>query len=151
MSPFQMPSLSQVPMTSPVGNGSAFPAEFQMSAPSPESGDKYEALLQRIEDFNNSANQLQTQITMNKQISESEQSSTIIRALEILQSLGVNVSDPQSIAKYLMKLEEENPDMAEIAKKTLYGIFGGQPNAPSEGVSVPPEPVPPVAEEEPQF
>lgn len=137
MPTFDLPSRPSTTSSMPTGGGSAFPAELQMPAPSPEAIDSSEALLQRIRDFNASANQLDTQIVMNKQISESERVSTIIKALEILQSLGVNPSNPQSIAKYLMKLEEENPDMAEIAKQTLYGIFGGAPVESSSPSAVP--------------
>jgi len=158
MPPFSMPPMPDVQSGMSTGSGSAFPAELQSVAPAPEAGDPHEVLLQRIQDLNNSANQLQTQITMNKQIGESEQASVIIRALEILQTLGVNVNDPQSIAKYLMKLEEENPDMAEMAKKTLYGIFGGghvEENAVPSG-AIPPiqgalPPGPESSFPEPQF
>lgn len=139
MPPFQLPELplQPSPMTEPARDPVAPPSE-----------DPFEALLQRIRDFNDSANQLSTQQVMNQRISESEKVSTIIKAFEVLQSLGVNPSNPQSIAKYLMKLEEENPDMAEMAKKTLYGIFGGEPAANAEELPMPAAGFP---QEEPQF
>lgn len=154
MPPFSFPPLPQS-SPSPTGSSSAFPAELQMQSPSPAAGDKFEDLLQRIQGFNENANQLQTQIIMNKQIGESDRVAMIVKALEILQTLGVNPADPQAIAKFLMKLEEENPDMAEMAKKTLYGIFGGEPvpetaTEPQQG-ALPPPPAPEGALQEPQF
>ena len=144
MPPFQMPTPPSAPVQ-PTGSAPAFPAELQMSAPSPEAVDPHEALLKKIQDFNDAANQLQTQQTMNKQVAESGQADAAKQALEVLKGLGVNPNDPQSITKYLTRLEAQEPDMAELTKKALYGIFGGGPQPQSTGNSSQ------TAEGEPQF
>lgn len=111
----------------PTGPGAAFPAEFQMQAPAPAAADPQEALMQRIQAFNDAANQLQTQKTMNDQTIEANKTETIVQAFQVLKDLGINPADPKSISNYLVKLAEQEPDMAELMKKALYGIFGGGP------------------------
>lgn len=111
-------------LTPPLPGG----AEAPVPGPGGPSGvEDPEELMRRVQEFNDVANQLQTQQLMNKQESEARKSDTIIRALRILQDLGVNPADPESITKYLTRLAVEEPDMAEMTKGALYNIFGKNP------------------------
>lgn len=119
-------------------------------AQTPVTDEQSEALLRRIQDFNDSANQFQTQQTMNQQETEAMKQEAAAQALQILKDAGVNPADPRSIAEYLQQLEEQEPDMAQLVKQALYGIFGGGPQTAPEPLpenGVPPMPVP----EEPMF
>jgi hypothetical protein len=107
----------------------------------PASGaDPHEVLLKRIQDFMDASNQLQTQQTMDQQELEASKAETVAKAIEILKSAGVNPADPRSIANYLQKLEEQEPDMAQLIKQALYGIFGGAPqDSQAQSSSMQPE------------
>lgn len=133
MPDFQMPPLSTAP-----------------AASTPISDEQVESLLSKIQEFNDSANQFETQQTMNQQESEAMKEETIVQALQLLRDAGVNPSDPRSIAEYLQRLEEQEPDMAQIVKQALYSIFGGAPAPLQEPMVSSASPETPV-EEEPMF
>ena len=141
MPPFPLPP-APVMNQSPELGANAAPSSVEPS------DEQKQALIQRIQDFNSQVNQLSTQQTMSQREMESNRAQTIVKALQVLMDVGVNPSDPQSITRYLLKLAAQEPDMAEMVKGALNGIFGGGPQ-PQPDQMQPPQPIAPP--EEPMF
>jgi len=95
-----------------------------------------EAAYRDVQNFIASVQQMNTQGAENKNIIEQARISTIKKAIELLQAAGVNPADPASLQGYLAELEQQSPDLAEMARNALDMIFSDQesqePQEPQE-------------------
>ena len=60
-------------------------------------------------------------------IVEEKRQMELKKVLEMMQELGVDVHDPESINQFLMKIQEANPDMYEIIVDALNSLMSGEP------------------------
>lgn len=82
-----------------------------------------ENIQELIRQFGDSANKSQTQILQSRAEMEGMGIDAKRKAMELLQSAGVNLSDPESFNNYIAQVEEADPDAAEMMKTALDSIF----------------------------
>ena len=130
-------NIPQQPMA-PIEDGGTlpFPLPQGEEAPIPQevpegeiSEEQRQELLQKLEELKGISGQINTGMFINKNTKETDQQALQKQIFLMLQELGVDLSDPNSIREFLSKLETENPDIFELINGLLTDAFAetGEP------------------------
>lgn len=89
-----------------------------------------------------------TSFAVDNQI-ESGRNDALKQVFEALQSAGVDLTDPQSVSDFLMKLRTQNPQMSQMFEEALNQLLGGEGETPQAEMSqempqLPPQGMPPM-------
>lgn len=103
------------------------PDIFEQNPSTPEAAQPTaESVQEMIQDFMAQANQARTQAVQSNAEMQSASIDGVKRLLSMLESAGVNPADPQSLQAFIQKLEETEPDAAELFASALNTIFSGE-------------------------
>lgn len=61
---------------------------------------------------------------------ETMRSAMLKQVFEKLQMAGVDLTSQESVAKFLMELKQENPELAQNFEKAMEALLGGAPSGP---------------------
>lgn len=89
--------------------------------------DKRQELLDMIEQIKGKVGQSNaTRFAMDNMVN-SKRSDALQQIFMLMQEAGVDLADPQSVAEFIAKIREVNPDMAMLFEEIMDQLLGGEP------------------------
>lgn len=89
--------------------------------------DKRQELLDMIEQIKGKVGQANaTRFAMDNMVN-SKRSDALQQIFMLMQEAGVDLADPQSVAEFIAKIREVNPDMAMLFEEIMDQLLGGEP------------------------
>lgn len=108
----QVDPIAQMPQGTPDGNQPITPEQKQ-------------ELLKLLEDAKSMQGEINSRMFMNKNSQTSSQQDLQKQVFTMLQELGVDLNNPDSIRKFLGDLEQSNPDLFTLVTQLLDEAFKG--------------------------
>jgi hypothetical protein len=89
-------------------------------------------LMDLIEATKGKVSELNTALFSSQNASEQARSEALREVFAILQQAGVDLQDPQSVADFLAKIREVNPEVAQMLEESLEALLTGEAPAPAD-------------------
>ena len=125
MDPTQAPPIAPPAVPSPMGDPSQIPPQGQPDGSQPVSDQQKQALLDLIGQIREKLSSLGATKFASSNKTESFRRDLLKQVFEKLQMAGVDLTDQQSVATFMAKLQQSNPELAQGFEKAMEVLLGG--------------------------